>query len=445
VTLADRMRPIAFVLACLFVAGGCRRATVQSEPDPTPKASASAPLPVDGLKAARSLALSPVSGSTPIDALLTAREATAQKADAAPEWIALGHLWVRKARESGDPGHLLNANASIDLALARAEGDRAALDLRAIVLHAEGRYEDARVLARKLADRDEKDARAFGTLGDILIDLGRIEQATGAIDHMVDLKPDRDSWSRQARLRWLQGKPDEAFALAKKAVDAGRTEADLEPVARVAVLAGDIRWSQGKLAAADASFDDALALQPDFPPALVGKARIALAREDGKRATELLERAWKASPLAETAWLLGDARTTTGDTSGAKKAYEDVVRAGQKSDKRTLSLFWTTREEEPLEALKLADAERNVRGDPTTIDAYAWALHRNRRFAEARLQMDAALRTGIKDARSIFHDGAIAIALGDVEVGKKRIRQALALNPKFDLTSVAEAQRLLSK
>lgn len=433
------------ILAIALAATGCGRTPSSSDREPAPKATATTPPPaVDGLKAARSLALSPVLGTTATETAIAAREITARKADAPAEWIALGRLWVREMRERADPGFLLNANAAIDLALAHAPADRAALDLRAIVLQAEGRYEDARLLARKLADEDGKDARAFGTLGDVLIDLGRIEQAAGAIDHMVDLKPDCASWSRQARLRWIEGKAEDSVALAKKAIDAGRGEPDLEPVARVAEQAATVRWMQGKLAAADALFDEALGLQANHAPALVGKARIALARGDAKRAIELLEQAFSASPLAETAWLLGDARAAAGDADGAKKAWEDVVSAGQKSDRRTLSLFWSTRDEEPVEALRLADAERNARSDGETVDAYAWALHRNRRFAEARLQSDVALRPGTKDPRFLFHAGAIAIALGDVATGKKRIQEALALNPKFDVAAVAEAACLLS-
>src|SRR5438445_241902 len=80
--------------------------------------------------------------------------------------------------------------------------------------------------------------------------------------------------------------------------------------------------------------------------------------------------------------------------------------------RRTLSLVYSTRNLHPEEALELAQQERATRGDPSTDDALAWALYRNGRFVEAKVAIDRARRHGTKDARLLFHEGAIDMALG---------------------------------
>lgn len=207
--------------------------------------------------------------------------------------------------------------------------------------------------------------------------------------------------------------------------------------------AASIFLHQGDYVGAEAGFDRTLDQMSDYPPALVGKARVALARADGPRAVQLLERAYDASPLVETAWLLGDARAMAGDASRAREAYARVERAGKQVDPRTLALFWATRDEHAVEALALAQAEKTARGDLYTEDTYAWALYRNGRIPEARSAIDRALARQTPDARLLYHAGAIRIAGGDVARGRRLVESALALEPGFDVTGAAEARRLL--
>ena len=78
-------------------------------------------------------------------------------------------------------------------------------------------------------------------------------------------------------------------------------------------------WHRGDYDGADAGFNLALASMAEYPPALVGKARVRLAA-GGRRLARprWLERAYAKSPLAETAWLLGDAHALAGDEALAR-------------------------------------------------------------------------------------------------------------------------------
>src|SRR5690242_5672584 len=86
---------------------------------PPERATHDAPLEI-----ARRLALATTREDGAADRRIAALARVAQrlphKVDA---WIALGHAWVDKARETSDPGFYLNADACADLALERSPQD----------------------------------------------------------------------------------------------------------------------------------------------------------------------------------------------------------------------------------------------------------------------------------------------------------------------------------
>jgi tetratricopeptide (TPR) repeat protein len=435
-------------LSCVLLAAlaltGCHKA----EP---PASQASSPSAAQATKAEggegvdRALALAETGGTAAVDTALAAlRGAAAKNPRKADNWIALGRVWIRKARESSDPGYYVHADASARLALALEPANRLAQDLHAMVLLNDHKFEDARKAATDITVARNDDPVAYGTLSDALLELGRFEDAARAIQTMVDLKPNLPSYSRASYLRWLEGDTRAAKDIARHAIDAGGDTRDTEPLAWVLVQAAMIFWHEGDYEGADAGFDRALTAFPGFPPALVGKGRVAMARGDATRAAELFGRAYEASPLTETAWLLGDARTAAGDADGAKEAYGRVLAEGKKTDGRTLALFLATKNTDSALALHLAEAELRVRGDLYTNDALAWALYRSGRFAEAEKAIAHATRLGTHDARLLYHEGAIRIAMGETARGKKLVRSALSMNPHFDATGAAEAEALVS-
>jgi tetratricopeptide (TPR) repeat protein len=438
----------ALVVGAAFVAlGACKDKPRPAGSAPVASAAASAtgatsaPSPVD---AARRLALAPSPGTGPADLRITeiekALEALPSKLD---YWILLGRAWVRKARETADPGFYLNADACATVGLSLAPGNKMPLGLHALVLLNDHKFAEAKALAEKVVDSDPGDPFAYGLLSDSLLELGQFDPALKAAQKMADLKPNLASYTRASYIRWLQGDVEEAISISQKAIDAGDPH-DPEPWAWAIVQSAMIFWHRGDYAGAAAGFELARKRVREYPPALVGLGRVALANGDARRAAELFGRAYDQSPLTETAWLLGDARAVAGDAEGATRAYALVERFGATSDPRTLSLYYATHKRKPAEALKLAEAEANVRGDLYTQDALAWALYANGRYADARAHADRALALGTKDARLLAHAGHVHLAAGDSAEGKRLLREALALNPQFDPTAVLEAQRALA-
>jgi tetratricopeptide (TPR) repeat protein len=442
----SNMNRIAFRYALSVLVGlsacHCSRATPEAARS-SPARSAAAKKSSE-LATARELAVSESPGRAPVDAELAKLRALAQ---AQPRrlstFIELGRAWVRKARESNDPGYYLNADACVSVALDIAPDDPLALDLRALVLLNGHEFAEAKRLAESLLARHPDSAMAWGSLSDASLELGEQDVAEQAALRMLDLKPNLPSYSRASYLRWLRGDTSYALELARLAIDASADPRQPEPRAWMLVQAALIFWHAGDAVGADAGFREALAVVADYPPALVGRGRVALAEGNPAQAAALFGSAYEKSPLTETAWLLGQARELSGDSALAAAAYADAEREGRRSDPRTLSLMWSTQKREPSAALSLAERERRLRGDIYTEDVLAFALYRVGRYSEAAQVIERARRLGTPDARLLFHEGAIRLALGERKRGSQLLRRALAQNPHFDEFGAREAFELL--
>ncbi len=371
----------------------------------------------------------PQGGDTPVDRLIVQmQDRVGRDPKKLDSWVRLAHAWIRKARESSDPGFYSNADAAAAFALRLEPGSTLALNVHAMVLLNQHEFEAARTVAEDILRRDSDDVTALGSLSDANLELGRYDEAMAAAQKMVSLKPALPSYSRASYLRWLQGDVDGARKIIRHAIDAA---GDAESRAWALCQAAQYFWHEGDHDGALAGYDMALTTRPDYPAALVGKAKIALARGRAPEAVPLFERAYEHSPLVETAWLLGDARQAAGDPTGAAKAYALVETTGA-TDPRTLALYYATKEKEPQKALALAEEELRRRRDLYTEDAYAWALFRAGKLPEARAASARARRLGTRDARLLQHAGAIELALGKTADGNRLLAEAARLNPGFD-------------
>jgi tetratricopeptide (TPR) repeat protein len=430
------------LLALTLLAAACTKTPPPAAPKPPAQPAAS----IDTEEGrARLLALMNPSGTLPVDTTITDLQAMVTRSpDKQEAWLALGQAWIVKARDLAKPLYYANAGACAAIVLAQQPDNRLALELQGLVLMNDHRFEEARAKMDFVTKRWPDDPIGWGTLSDALFDLGRLEESIAAAQKMVDLKPNLPSYSRAAYLQWIRGDDAAAKETLKLAIDAGGDGKDHEPKAWVLVQAAMIFWNEGDAPGAEAGFDASLKTLADFPPALVGKARVLISRGEGKNAVPLLEKAYAASPLVDTGWLLADAREQAGDEGGKLAAWTELDRMGPTADPRTYALFLATKDRSHEQALKLIEMERKVRGDLYTDDAYAWVLYRLGRFDDALAASAHAMAPGTRDARLWFHAGAIQVAKGDTAKGRALLEKALALNPRFDRTGAAEAAKLLA-
>jgi tetratricopeptide (TPR) repeat protein len=246
---------------------------------------------------ARALCLAPTDATDAADAALRRLRSVAAADAARAEWTALADAWIAKARRSYDEGYYLHAGACAELALQRDSRDAAAASLRAMVQLNRHEFAAARDTALAVVTAHPRHQRAWGVLSDASLELGDMDSAIEAAQRMVDIKPNLPSYARAAHLAWLQGDAKSAKLFYGQAI---RAAAPGEARAWVLVEVAEIFRLENDLAGADAGFALALSSRPDFPPALVGRARTALARGDEETARLLVARARAQNPHVDT-------------------------------------------------------------------------------------------------------------------------------------------------
>ncbi|HEV7889478.1 MAG TPA: tetratricopeptide repeat protein [Pyrinomonadaceae bacterium] len=386
---------------------------------------------------------------TPGDRLvITAQSLVEREPEAARGYNMLAAAYMQKARETGD----FSLNAKAEEALSRAEvsepGDYEALKLRAKLLLTFHRFAEALEVARRAQSLNPRDHDNYGALADALVELGDYDGAVKAAQTMVDLRPDTASYSRVSYLRELHGDTKGAIDAMRMAVEAASPK-DPEGVAWCRVHLGDALVREGNTAEAEREYDHALFVFPEYHVALAAKARARLAAGDADAAVQLYRRAIERVPLPDYAAALGDLLTKLGRADEARRQYElveFVERTGAQGGTytRQLAMFWADHDTKLDDALAVARSERAARSDIYTADLLAWCLYKKGRYAEAKAAMDEALRLGTRDPKLLFHAGMIADALGDRAGGAKYLRQALAINPSFDVLQADAARRALA-
>ena len=91
-------------------------------------------------------------------------------------------------------------------------------------------------------------------------------------------------------------------------------------------------------------------------------------------------------------------------------AFEAGARAemtGEDNANRELIAYFAGAGKKPAEALKLAEQEIARRGDVYTREAYAWALFKNGRRADARREIATVLAVGVQHPRVLERAAAI--------------------------------------
>lgn len=319
----------------------------------------------------------------------------------AASWVDVGEAWILIARDRSDPGFYLHAEASANLALAIAPTSSAALRLRIATRLNKHEFAQARDEAQMLIASDPADATAHALHSDALIELGELAAATASVDKMIVMEDSLAARSRRAWLRFLKNDVAGALEDARVALDDG--SATQEARAFVAVDAGMIAFWSGDHVRAQQMFERATAERAEFPGALVGKARIALAKnthEDTRKAIDLLMRAWATRKDVETGVLLVDARASFNEDTRA--LAQEVVAHARRADARGAAVWLAERDGSPAaieEARRIITAELSVHGDLYTHDAAAAVFHAGGDIERAQHHAERAIAHGTPDPR----------------------------------------------
>jgi tetratricopeptide (TPR) repeat protein len=211
------------------------------------------------------------------------------------------------------------------------------------------------------------------------------------------------------------------------AVGAGSPR-DPDTAAWVNSRLANLQLQSGDAALAVRTCEAALELRPDYPPALLLRGKMSLARDAAEEAVADLHRAAQQNPLPDYQWALSEALRAAGRQDEAAVVEDVLRRRGDEADPRTLSLYLATRGEDTDLAVRLAQEEFQQREDVFTHDALAWALAAAGRVDEAGAHLEHALAEGTQDARLFFHAAVIESRAGRFEEAEHWFTSAAAMD-----------------
>jgi Flp pilus assembly protein TadD len=187
-------------------------------------------------------------------------------------------------------------------------------------------------------------------------------------------------------------------------------------------------FQAGRFQEAEQRCSFALSFHSNYPPALLLKGKMLLARNRFGEAVNVLQNAAKLNPLPEYQWTLAEALRAANRENEASGIEVRLREHGATSDPRTLAVFLATQRESPETALHLAQAELDSRSDVFTHDALAWSLAAAGEVGKAYSEIQRALAEGTEDGRLFFHAAVIASKTGHAADADRWLRKASELS-----------------
>jgi tetratricopeptide (TPR) repeat protein len=291
------------------------------------------------------------------------------------------------------------------------------------------------------------DGAVHGVIGDALVELGRYREALDAYQLMVDTEPGFAAYARVSYARELRGDIAGAERAMTAALETAGTPGD---TAFAAFQLGELAWNTGRPVQAGRWYRRASAADPAWVPPLAGLARVRWARGDLEGAIERFEEVVTRYPSPEYVVWLGDLLTLAGREGEAAAQFDlarveaDLFRANGVNVDLELALFEADHGEAAA-AVEAASAEWDRRRSIHVADAYAWALHAAGEDDRAIRYSRRALSLGTRNSLSLYHAGAIELALGHRAAAERLLAQALDTNPWFAPLGAAESRATLER
>lgn len=191
--------------------------------------------------------------------------------------------------------------------------------------------------------------------------------------------------------------------------------------------------------------DEALALRPDFLPALNAR-KFLMSRGDSKVDVATLLRQLDQPPESDAAVRHRDALALLQQKKyrEAVEIYRGLLRAQPQDPIALNNLAWALAELKDPGALAAAEqAYRAAPDTPSNLDTYAWALHLAGQSGKALPLLDKAHRLASGNRSIHWHYAAVLAATGDKTRARTELERLLAGNPPIEVQT--RARKLLEE
>ncbi|MEJ7608531.1 MAG: tetratricopeptide repeat protein [Bryobacteraceae bacterium] len=332
-------------------------------------------------------------------------------------YSALAFAYSRRARELSNVAYYDKALAAVEKSLALEAGNYDALKAKTWALLGKHDFSGGLILAQNLNKKMPDDLQVYGFLTDANLELGHYAEAEKAAQLMLDLRPGNVAGlTRGAYLREIFGDLDGAIDLMQQALRRLRPQ-EVEDQAWILTQIGHLHLMRGEASKAERVLGSALKIFPDYPYTLatLGKAKVAQGQYEA--AVELLRKSDKGASRPENLYEVGVALHKGGKLDEAKTAFAEFEEAARKesnnpyNSNRELIFYYLDYADKAKEALRIAEREAARRQDVFTLDAYAWALYKNGKTAEAKTQLKKALDVGVREPEMLARAAILGMAL----------------------------------
>ncbi|HEY8315137.1 MAG TPA: tetratricopeptide repeat protein [Candidatus Baltobacteraceae bacterium] len=366
----------------------------------------------------------------------------------------LASQYLQRFREQGDIGDIARAQSQAERSIKlQPQGNTAAQMSLASALLTYHQFGAALKHEQDAIDGEPFNQNAVAQKASLLMELGRYPAAQRILAHPSP-GPENPTWdSVLARYDELTGKMPEARRLIDRA--SRRLDSDYYAPAYdrswYHMRAGQLAFEAGDNATAETEFAQSLRLFPDNYMALLWQARYYRARKEWQKSLDSATRSADIYPLPQVLGYKADAQRALGDASGAAKT-DALIRAEQRLfnvqgiNDRLLANYYAQRHIYMKDALQAAREDYVKRGDEIYADdTMGWVLATMGRWNEARVYTERAVRYNTQDADVQYHAAIVALHTGHRDEAKRRLSDALSINPQFDPFDADDARTQLAK
>ncbi len=367
-------------------------------------------------------------------------EADPKKAQAYNE---LALALIRRTRETLDPRYLNDADSALAEGLKLNPTDFQLQRTRVALLLSRHSFVQAKDLATELHKRIPDDVMTYGYIAEGEIGVGDYADAETNAQWMMNMRPNNTpALLIGAMLRTLYGDTHGAIDFLNRAYEQ-TSPVEVEDLAWIANQIASIEINAGQNAAAEQSLQRAEEVFPHYPLTLENLARVRKGQNRPREEIELWMEAARTDPDPHVLFEMAKAQEAAGQTDDAHATFATFQKLANTPEKATdqstldLILLEAGSPATAADALRLAERESAARQDVWTLDAYAWALYANGKYADADAAVQKAIAVGIQDAGIFDHAAHIAQRLNRTADAGKYFQQAVQADPSSEYAADA--------
>ncbi len=346
----------------------------------------------------------------------------------------LATAFIRRARETADPGNLTKAGEALAEGLQLDSTDFQLRKTQVALMLSRHQFAKALERAKALNHRVPDDVMTYGYMAEANIGLGNYADAVRNAQWMMNMRPrNTPALLVGASLRTVYGDTHGAVDFLKMAY-VQTSPAEVEELAWIDNQIASIQIESGQSGAAEETLALAAQLFPGYPYTIGNQARVRMAQNRAADAVQLWMQAALLDKDPHVLYELAAAQKAAGQSNDARATYAQFEKLASAPDSTTdnarldLILMYAASPATAPDALTLAQQEIASRQDVWTLDAYAWALYANAKFQDADAAVQKAIAVGIQSAQIFDHAGHIAQKLNRNEDAARYFKLSIQSN-----------------